>query len=339
MSTVEIFATGDQIGTFTDTLSTGNSDTMQVTLIGVAPLGAPTDVFRIVVRQVRADEDALTNGQFVDIYAWPDTDPPSAPLYSGLTPQHDRFDGRASSLEHQIFDDANLVFDLNGITTDTLQYGPGAEPPRNDQLPFSAFLSEPPSFACYAAGTLITGMGGPVPVEQLEPGDLVLTADHGLQPIRWTGARKVAGVGHLTPILIKAGALGNDRDLLVSQQHRMLVQDWRNEVYFGDAQVLVAAKHLVNGTTIKPAPMAQITYVHLAFDQHEVIFAEGCPSESLHLANAALTALDRDTLAELRSIFPELAADLQHQKTARGCLRAWEARMLAPLQTETMLMQ
>jgi hypothetical protein len=329
VSTVEVFATGHQIGTFTDVLSTGNSDSMQVTLIGVATLGAPTDVFRIVVRQVKATDDAFTNGHFVDIHAWPDADPPAPPLYAGLTPQHDRFDGRASSLGHQIFDDAYLLFDLNGITTDTVQYGPGPEPPRDEKLPFSSFASDAPSFPCYAAGTLIAAEGGPVPVEQLQPGNLVLTADNGLQPIRWIGARNVSGAGHLAPILIKAGALGNTRDLLVSPQHRMLMQDWRSAVYFGDEQVFVAAKHLLNGTTITRAPMAQITYVHLAFDRHEVIFAEGCPSESLHLAAEALTALDRETLAELHDIFPELAKDLQHTKTARGCLRAWEARMIA----------
>jgi hypothetical protein len=329
MPTVELFATGDEIGTFSSVSSSGNANGVQVTLNGVQPLGASTDVFRIVVRQVNGDDDLFRNGQFVDIYAWPDTDPPSPPIYSSLAPQHDLFQGRASSAEHQIFSGANIVFDLNGITAGTMQYGPGYEPPRDQQLSFNSFSSDAPSFPCYAAGTLIEAEGGPVPVEQLGRGDLVLTADHGLQPVRWAGARKVSGAGHLAPILIKAGALGNYRDLLVSPQHRMLVQDWRSEVYFGDAQVFVAAKHLINGTTILPSPRAHIIYVHLAFEQHEVIFAEGCPSESLHLAAESLTALDRDSLTELHSIFPELAAQMPHLKTARGCLRAWEGRLVA----------
>ena len=115
----------------------------------------------------------------------------------------------------------------------------------------------------------------------------------------------------------------------MSPQHRMLVKDWRAEMYFARPQVLVAAKHLVNGQTIRRAPRDRITYVHLAFDRHEVIFAEGCPCESLHLAQESLATLGDDTLAELAQIFPELFEDIPQSKTARPCLRAWEGALVA----------
>lgn len=329
MPTVEFFATGDEIGTFSGISSTGNSNGVRVVLTGVEPLGSSTDVFRIVIRQVNSGDDLFRNGQFVDIYAWPDTDPPAPPIYSSLAPQHDMFQGRASSAEHQIFNSGNIVFDLNGITAGTMQYGPGFNPPRDQQLSFNSFSPDPPSFPCFAAGTLIEAKGGPRLVETLKAGDLILTADNGLQPLRWAGKRAVSGLGSTAPILIKAGALGNYRDLLVSPQHRMLVHDWRAEVYFGNAQVLVAAKHLVNGTTIRPAARAQVTYVHLVFDRHEVIFAEGAASESLHLAAESLASLGADTLAELTCFFPELIAKRLSDQTARTCLRGWEAALVA----------
>ena len=328
MPTVEIFATGDQIGTYTGLSSSGNSNGMRVNLQGVQALGSSTDVFRIVIRQVNNGDDLFRNGQFVDIYAWPDTSPPSPPLYSSLSPRHDEFQGRASSGTHQIFTGANLVFDVNGITAGSMQYGPGFNPPRAEQLSFSTFPPTPPVFPCFAAGTLIDTASGPRQIEALRPGDLVVSADHGLQPLRWIGKRAVPGRGDLAPIRIKAGALGNARDLTVSPQHRMLLQGWQAELYFGVPQVLVAARHLVNDSTIRRCPQTRITYVHLAFDRHEVIYAEGCPSESLHLGPESLAALGCDSLRELTRIFPELALTEPRRSTARPCLRGWESALL-----------
>ena len=38
---------------------------------------------------------------------------------------------------------------------------------------------------------------------------------------------------------------------------RMLLRDPRADMHFGQSEVLVAAKHLVNGTTIRPAPRSR----------------------------------------------------------------------------------
>ena len=326
----EFFATGDEIGTFTSLTSSGNANGVQVTLTGVQPLGGPTDVFRIVVRQVNQGSTQFSNGQRVDIYAWPDTDPPSPPLYSSLNPQHDQFQGRASSGSHQIITSpARIVFDLNGLTAGTMQYGPGADPPRSEQLSFNSFSPTPPAFPCFTTGTLIDTASGPRRIETLIPGDMIRTADHGLQPLRWIGQRRVPARGALAPVRIAAGALGNQRALLVSPQHRMLLQGWQAELHFGVPQVLVAALHLVNDSTIRRQPQDSVTYVHLAFDRHEVIFAEGCPSESLHLGAEALRSLGPAVKQELQRIFPELAGRGTGQRhAARTCLRQWESSLL-----------
>ena len=329
MPTVEIFLTGDQIGTYSGLSSSGNSNGSRVTLNGVQALGGEGDIFRVVIRQVNAGDDMFRNGQMMDIYAWPDTSPPGPPLYSSLNPQHDQFQGRASSGTHQVITSpARIVIATDGITPGTMQFGPGANPPRDEQLRFESFAADPPVFPCFAAGTVIETGDGPRAVETLRPGDLIVTADHGLQPLRWIGQRAVPGTGHLAPVRFAARTLGNRRDLLVSPQHRMLLQDWRAEMYFGRAQVLVAAKHLVNGTTIRHAPQARITYVHLAFDRHEVIFAEGCPCESLHLAPESLAALGDEMRDELARIFPDLFQQAPQGKTARPCLRGWEGALV-----------
>ncbi len=327
MATVTVFATGDEIGTYSDLSMSGNSNGVKLTLTGVEPLGSSTDVFRIVITQVNNGTDVFNNGQFVSIYAYPDTDPPSPPIYTNLNPQHDQFQGRASSGDHQIFTNpAKIIFDLNGVTAGTMQYGPGLAPMRSEQLSFDSFSPTPPSFPCFVAGTRIDTPTGAQAIETLRPGDLVTTLDHGAQPLRWIGQKTVAGIGPLAPIRIAAGALSNRRDLMVSPQHRMLVGDWRSALLFGEDQVLVAAKHLCNGSTIRAQSQPCVTYVHLMFDRHEVIFAEGIPSESLQLGTESLKSLGTAAVAELQSLFPDMMAD--RVQTARSCLRHHEATLL-----------
>jgi len=168
---------------------------------------------------------------------------------------------------------------------------------------------------------------GPLPIETLRAGDLVGTAGHGLQPIRWIGRREVPASGEFAPVVFEPGAIGNYRRLTVSPQHRILVDDWRAALYFAEAKVLVAAKHLVNGTTIRVQPMPRIVYLHMIFDRHEIVFAEGVPTESLHLGDMALNSFDAAARAEVLALFPELEETVR--KPAHACLSGWEGRLIA----------
>ncbi len=180
---------------------------------------------------------------------------------------------------------------------------------------------------CFVAGTLIDTADGPCAVEDLAPGDLVLTRDNGAQPVRWIGKRVVTGRGDFAPVRIAAGILGNQRDLFVSPQHRMLVQDWRAQMFLGEDEVLCPAVRLCNGDTIHRVPRDSVTYVHVMFDSHEIVFAEGAPSESfaigdLHCANGS--AAHR----ELAEIFPELDEMKQSFVLARRTARGFETEVM-----------
>lgn len=123
LAEVVLYVTGDEIGTYSSVSSSGNNNGTQVTLEGVEPLGTSSDLFRVVVRQVNSGASEFSNGQFIDIYAYPDSDPPAPPLYSNLNPQHDQFQGRASSGDHQIITNpAKIVFDADGLTPGTIQF-------------------------------------------------------------------------------------------------------------------------------------------------------------------------------------------------------------------------
>jgi hypothetical protein len=157
---------------------------------------------------------------------------------------------------------------------------------------------------CYCPGTLIATEAGEVPVETLVIGDLVRTASGALRPVKWIGRRAyggrfAAGQTQILPVRIAAGTIAEGvplRDLLVSPLHAMFIDG-----------VLVPAMHLVNGTSVvQLQSVEKVEYVHIELDTHDVILAEGAPSETFiddhsrgMFHNAAeFATLYPDTLAE-----------------------------------------
>ncbi|MEM7210871.1 MAG: Hint domain-containing protein [Pseudomonadota bacterium] len=206
-----------------------------------------------------------------------------------------------------------VVIDTNGNTISNITY---------DEI-------ENVQIVCFTRGTMIMTPKGEVAIEDLEEGDMVVTRDHGVQPIRWIGSQKVEAAGKLAPVMIREGALGNDRDLKVSPLHRMLITDWRAELMFDEAEVLAAAKHLVNGDTIYVEEGGEVEYFHMLFDQHEIVTANGAPSESFHPGEQGLSWLEEEVREEIFAIFPELRIEVEgYGPAARTSLKGWEARAL-----------
>jgi hypothetical protein len=184
---------------------------------------------------------------------------------------------------------------------------------------------------CFARGTMITMADGSTKaVEDIAAGAMVETMDHGAQELRWIGSRTVAATGHLAPIMIKEGALGNDADLRVSPQHRMLIEGWKAELLFGEEQVLASAKHLVNGDNIYVDEGDAVEYFHMLFDTHEIVYANGAPSESFHPGELGMGSMAEESREEILDLFPELRSDnTAYGPSARTSLKAGEAKILA----------
>ncbi len=190
---------------------------------------------------------------------------------------------------------------------------------------------------CFAAGTLIETATGPRAIETLAEGDLVVTRDNGLQPIRWIGRRHLDAATldaspNLRPIRIRAGALGAGRpatDLLVSPQHRILVRSAIAQRMFGAPEVLVAAKQLCQLDGIDIADAAEVTYLHMLFDRHEVVLSNGAETESLYTGPEALKSLGKAAADEIFAIFPELRARDYAPVAARVLASGRMARKLA----------
>lgn len=183
---------------------------------------------------------------------------------------------------------------------------------------------------CFVRGTLIATRRGAVPIEELEAGDEVITMDHGFQEIRWIGSTSVPAEGKLAPVVFRKGAMGNERDLRVSPQHRMLVRGWHVELMFGKPEALVPAKALINDETVFQLEGGNVDYFHIMFDRHELVYAEGIPSESFHPGHVGLGSFAEDTREEILHLFPELREDATaYSEPVRPTLKVREARVLA----------
>jgi hypothetical protein len=183
---------------------------------------------------------------------------------------------------------------------------------------------------CFARGTMIRTPNGERPVESLAAGDLVETRDHGPQPLRWLGSRTVPATGRFAPVVIEAGTFGFHRRLVVSPQHRILLTHWMAELMFGEDEVLVAAKDLVNDCSVRVMEGGSIEYFHLLFDRHQIVWSDGLETESFLPGPSVMGDFDERVREEVLALFPEIDPESYegYGPSARPGLRAFEARAL-----------
>lgn len=185
------------------------------------------------------------------------------------------------------------------------------------------------TIVCFALGTLIATQCGEVSVETLKVGDMVMTLDHGLQPIRWIHFHEcpLDGVERSAkPMLIAAGSIRQgvpSRDLIVSPNHRILVGGAGQLAMDFDDEALVAAKALTSLSGVRHmAGKRHITWVHFACDRHEVVIANGCLTESLLLGPMVMQGLTAKERRDVEAIFGArtAATEALNGPPARVCL-------------------
>ncbi len=154
----------------------------------------------------------------------------------------------------------------------------------------------------FTRGTHITlSSGAQKPVEELQIGDTILTRDDGVQKLRWVGQSTVRAVGDFAPIRIRAGTLHNENDLLVSPDHRLFIYQRSDKLGAGRHEVLVRARHLINGDSVRVEDGGFVDYFQLLFDEHQIIYAEGIAAETLLVDTRTRQFLPDDVSASLSS--------------------------------------
>jgi collagen type I alpha len=171
--------------------------------------------------------------------------------------------------------------------------------------------------ACFAAGSRILTPEGEIPVEELRPGRMVVTADGNARAIRWVGRRRVyfglqPDPVRCLPVRITAGTFGPNmpqRDLFLSPDHAI----------YSDG-VLIPIKHLIDGHGIVPVETETVLYCHVELETHDILLAEGMPAESFLDTGVRAAFANGGALAQLHPDFAAAEEPL-----------VWEAMACAPL--------
>jgi hypothetical protein len=154
----------------------------------------------------------------------------------------------------------------------------------------------------------------------------------------WAGRTYITGarlhvIPELRPVRLRASALDAgipDAELLVSPRHRVMLRGRAAMALFNSDEVLVAAGDLVNDRTITVAHgLRGLTYYHILLARHQVVWANGVPTETFHPAEAALDRLEGEQRRELFGLMPGLARDPDlYGPPARRMLTPAEAAIL-----------
>lgn len=191
----------------------------------------------------------------------------------------------------------------------------------------------PPVPGGIVAGTLVATDTGPRQIETLDPGDLVLTRDNGLQPVVWRGETRLSGAEltahpHLRPCRIATGAGA----LRLAPGHRLVVPALPG--LGGGAEALARVGDLEDGQRIRRELGGQlagqtVVYVQLMLPGHEILTLQGLDSESFHPALADPVALRWHARGLERAAPGLTSAPHQFGDPALRCLNRAEAALLA----------
>ena len=267
-----VYTSGDGLDTITD-FNAGNTGTLN-------------------------DEDS-GNNDFIDLSGYYDH---ISELYAdqaddGILNQSNTTDTRGNAVDYS----NNTQFDTDST-------------PNNEGVVFTGatgdetfFTVENTGVVCFSKGTLILTPRGEIPIETLAKGDLVVTRDNGPQPIVWIGARHVTAQeldvnAKLLPIYIDTKVSGGTAPLVLSPQHGLLLN-------VDGEETLVRAIHLARMDGGKARVMRGcrgVTYMHMMFEAHQIVFAAGAPTESFFPGPNAFGALSVAARREISALFPTL---------------------------------
>ncbi len=137
-------------------------------------------------------------------------------------------------------------------------------------------------------GTPVETTNGPIPVEKLRLGDMVVTATAGPQPVRWIGKRRVPALGGFRPVRVRAPFFGLSRDIVLAPAHRVRLGVAEAEYMLGEDEVLLPAGRLVDGRhALGETRHRLVTYHQVLLDVHDCLLHDGLWAESLFAGTIA----------------------------------------------------
>jgi hypothetical protein len=164
-------------------------------------------------------------------------------------------------------------------------------------------------------------------IRNLERGDTVMTESRGAVPILQRVTRNVPALGGFAPIRLRAPYFGLLQDVIAAPDQRLIIRGSDVEYMFGQAAVLVPARHLVNGFAARYEPTGStVTYTHLLLPEHETLLVAGSSFESLYIGRIRRKPDQLST--SLLALFERTGLP-EHGKPVFPILKSFEAITLA----------
>lgn len=134
---------------------------------------------------------------------------------------------------------------------------------------------------CFLRGTSILTTEGEIRIEDISIGDRVETVEGHRLPVKWIGRQRFRKTAEsdwqksILPVCVSRFALDDrtpHKDLYLSPGHALFIEG-----------ALIPAGYLINDRSVVqalPEGTEDIEYFHIELETHEVIFAEGLPTET-----------------------------------------------------------
>ncbi|CUH53917.1 Hint domain-containing protein [Shimia marina] len=185
---------------------------------------------------------------------------------------------------------------------------PARQPHSPSSQPLIASADPASGVACFAAGTRIRTKVGHQLIDTLRAGDLVWTRDNGFQPIQWVSKRTLPGRDRYAPIQIAQETFGALKPHWVSPDHLLLLTGWRAQLLYGEPEILVPARVLVDACDVRVSACESVTYFHIAFEHPQIVSGDGVLSQCFHPEGLPARGGGVAAHAEMFALFPALAA-------------------------------
>ena len=164
------------------------------------------------------------------------------------------------------------------------------------------------AFSAFARGSTVETETGQMAVEDLLPGDRILTRDGGPMEIRWIGstiyvpghASHIARNLHLTRIMADSFGLARPSACLLTGPAARLLRG-------GESSILTPVQTYVDGVNvIETAPPAPGELFHLCLSRHAVIRVSGLDFETYHPGADAARRVGQSLRPIFLGLFPGL---------------------------------
>ncbi|WP_306151930.1 Hint domain-containing protein [Roseovarius sp. MMSF_3281] len=174
------------------------------------------------------------------------------------------------------------------------------------------------AFSGFARSTLIQTTNGPVAIEDLLPGDQVVTAEYGPTRLLWVGSMTLVPKANgdtppesrMTRVMPEAFGMGKPMsNVMFGPGARLLTPAARLRQHMGNEPVLAPVRHLVDGNSvIEITPPRPVTVYHLCLEKHATINAGGLWVESYHPGSGFERKMGEKMLGLFLSFFPHIRA-------------------------------